>query len=234
MKVGLLNIGNTNSQICSYGFSNIEVVGTDKLLVESAPLLSGYTDIYTASVVPAIYESLVKRHQNINFHELTLNEIKSINFSKVDASSLGADRMANLLGAKSLTKEIVLVVDCGTCVTAELMFDEDFLGGLIMPGRALQRKALNLFADQLPEVPLIEHDCTLGKNTEESMMVGVDTISLNGLHAWIKEMIDVYHDLSICFTGGDCRFYTQNATFKYSVNSILTLHGLRVFADGKC
>lgn len=143
MNIGLLNIGNTNSQVCSYDFSDEDVVGTGELLVESASLLSGYTDIYVASVVPTVYDQLVKLHQNINFHSLTLDGIKSINFSKVDASSIGADRMANLLGAKSLAKGVVLVVDCGTCVTAELLFDGDFLGGLIMPGRALQRKALS-------------------------------------------------------------------------------------------
>ncbi|MCM8541030.1 MAG: type III pantothenate kinase, partial [Lentisphaeraceae bacterium] len=118
MKIGLLNIGNTHSEICSYDLSGRRKVLTENLLDDSASFLSGFTDVYTASVVAETIEALKRQYENIRFHELTVDKISSVDFSKVDASSLGADRLANIIAAKSFYRGSVLVVDCGTCVTA--------------------------------------------------------------------------------------------------------------------
>ena len=234
MKIGLLNIGNTRSEICSYDLSGRRKVLTENLLDDSASFLSGFTDVYTASVVAETIEALKRQYENIRFHELTVDKISSVDFSKVDASSLGADRLANIIAAKSFYRGSVLVVDCGTCVTAELLFDEDFLGGLIMPGRSLQRKALNLFTSKLPEVEFSDTLFEIGKNTQEAILIGTDNVSLYGLHKWIEFVLESYYEVRVCFTGGDFEFYTKNATFSFSKKPNLTLEGLRVFADGNC
>ena len=232
MKVALLNIGNTHSEVCAYDLSQRKKIKTNELL--SIPdLFSDYSDIYTASVVADSYPRLVQQHKNIHFHQLTVDKVKSIDFSQVEALSLGADRLANVLAAKSLYGGRVLVVDCGTCVTAELLFDEDFLGGLIMPGRALQRRALNLYTSQLPDVEFSDSLFDLGHNTQEAISIGTDNISLLGLHKWIESIMKSYSGLRVCFTGGDYKFYTNKASFEYSERPHLTLEGLRVFADGK-
>lgn len=233
MKIGLLNIGNTHSEVCSYDLSEKKKVLTKDLLLCADSLFEEFSDIYTASVVKDVFESL-KKNGKVNFHELTVEKVKSIDFSQVDASSLGADRLANVIAAGSQYSGSVLVIDCGTCVTGELLFDEKFLGGIIMPGRQLQRKALNLYTSQLPEVSLSDSLFEIGRNTQEAISIGTDNVSLYGLHKWIEFVCESYYNVRICFTGGDYAFYSQNAEFEFTVKRDLTLEGLRLFADGKC
>ena len=233
MKIGLLNIGNTNTELCPYDLSSLDILRTDELVENAHSFFADYTEVYVASVVPDVFSRLKCELKNIKFYELSLDKVKSVNFSKVDASTLGADRIANILGAAAFFKNVT-VIDCGTCVTAEVIFDGDFLGGLIMPGRALQRKALNSFTGQLPEVGFQDKLSEIGKNTSEAILVGTDTIALSGLHAWIQKTVEGFHEMAVCFTGGDSAFYMQGAPFKYNEYSALTLEGLRIFASGKC
>ncbi|HET9578354.1 MAG TPA: type III pantothenate kinase [Usitatibacter sp.] len=61
-----------------------------------------------------------------------------------DPAQLGADRWAALIGAHALAAEDVLVVNAGTALTIDALTREGrFLGGLIVPGPAMMRKALD-------------------------------------------------------------------------------------------
>lgn len=61
-----------------------------------------------------------------------------------DPSQLGADRWAALVGAHALARENVVVVNAGTALTIDaLTVDGRFLGGLIVPGPAMMRAALD-------------------------------------------------------------------------------------------
>jgi type III pantothenate kinase len=56
---------------------------------------------------------------------------------------LGVDRWMGLIGARQRTREAVLVVSAGTAMTVDaLAANGEFLGGLIVPGYALMRQAL--------------------------------------------------------------------------------------------
>lgn len=56
---------------------------------------------------------------------------------------LGVDRWMGLVAARRHTREAVLVVSAGTALTVDaLAATGEFLGGLIVPGRALMRAAL--------------------------------------------------------------------------------------------
>ncbi len=61
-----------------------------------------------------------------------------------DASQLGTDRWASLIGAHAMSAVNQLVVNAGTALTIDaLTIDGRFLGGLIVPGPALMRRALD-------------------------------------------------------------------------------------------
>ncbi|HET9653315.1 MAG TPA: type III pantothenate kinase [Usitatibacter sp.] len=61
-----------------------------------------------------------------------------------DPAQLGADRWAALAGAHAAAHEHVLVVNAGTALTIDALTAEGrFLGGLIVPGPAMMRKALD-------------------------------------------------------------------------------------------
>ncbi len=60
-----------------------------------------------------------------------------------DPSQLGVDRWMCLLGARARTPRATLVVSAGTAMTIDaLSAAGEFLGGLILPGMALMRSAL--------------------------------------------------------------------------------------------
>ena len=71
-----------------------------------------------------------------------------------DPSSLGCDRFAALIGARSLfPQQRLLVVTCGTATTIDALDDNgDFLGGMILPGMALMSNALARNTAQLPQI----------------------------------------------------------------------------------
>lgn len=65
---------------------------------------------------------------------------------------LGADRWAALIGARARYPGRVLIVDCGTAVTVDVLeADGRHAGGLILPGLALARRALSAGAHRLDE-----------------------------------------------------------------------------------
>ncbi|SEO96213.1 type III pantothenate kinase [Aquisalimonas asiatica] len=81
-----------------------------------------------------------------------------------DPSSLGADRWAAIIGARSRYSGALCIVDCGTAVTVDVLgHDDRHAGGLIFPGLGLARRALSSGAHQLGEagqgeLPLLATD----------------------------------------------------------------------------
>lgn len=58
-------------------------------------------------------------------------------------ASLGSDRWAALIAARSITQSACVVISSGTALTADALDDQGcFLGGIIVPGRSLMRQAL--------------------------------------------------------------------------------------------
>lgn len=231
MSTGLINIGNTHTSICGTEFYDLRTIKTEKLL-QSNPLKNQYERFIIASVVPEAAKKLKNQLKNKEVHFISADQVDWIDFSKVDSKTLGADRVANIVGAHEKYENVV-VIDCGTCITTELINNNEFLGGLIMPGRSLQRKAINLHTGLLPEISLKDKLPKIGRNTEEALRVGMDTIPTQGLLAWIENVIFNYFEMRACFTGGDAPFFMQHANFDFEEFRNLTLYGLKVFAEKK-
>lgn len=71
-----------------------------------------------------------------------------------EPSQLGCDRWAALIGAWSLYPGASLVVNAGTAITVDALTDEGvFLGGVIIPGLELMRRALDRGTAGLPLQP---------------------------------------------------------------------------------
>ena len=61
-----------------------------------------------------------------------------------DPAQLGVDRWAALIGARRLVEGSCLAVNAGTALTVDALSDEGvFLGGIIVPGVELMRRALD-------------------------------------------------------------------------------------------
>jgi type III pantothenate kinase len=124
--------------------------------------------------------------------------------------TLGADRVAAAVGAAALfPDQDCLILDLGTCLTADLVDREGtFQGGLISPGIQMRLRAMHEQTARLPLIhweanELVNWPSPTAKNTQDAILSGV----LNGLLLEMNGLIDLYrHDrpeLVVVLCGGD-------------------------------
>lgn len=149
--------------------------------------------------------------------------------------TLGMDRLAGLMGVfGQYPKKNVLVIDCGTCITYDLLtYDNRYFGGSISPGVAIRYKSLNKFTKNLPLLPTNFEPSLIGQTTTDSIHSGV----IKGMTYEIEGFIHAYRErfgnLVIVFTGGDAVNFAnevKNTTFAdlnlilVGLNKILEYH----------
>lgn len=204
-----LNIGNTHTQILavdSDGGCTVRIVPTADF--DPASLPDG-AEIFAACVVAEKMDAL--RACGVRFATAEAAS-RFVDFSLVDASTLGQDRIAN---AVYLTKKAVLPavsIDFGTCITAEIVDDQKrFLGGAIFPGRTLARRALNLYTSKLPFVELADElPPNLGTNTADAIRMGTDAAAIDAVTGFlvrIEKMLGCRPTVYAC--GGDRAFFLR-------------------------
>lgn len=104
---------------------------------------------------------------------------------------VGIDRLAAAAAAATLRppRSGAVVVDCGTAVTVDLV-DRDgrFLGGAILPGPALQARALERGTSLLPEIESLgeaEPPPMPGRHTREAIAAGIGW----GIRGAVRELV---------------------------------------------
>ncbi len=232
----LINIGNTHSQLQALG--KLTTVSTKQLhdmqfiidLFNRLGLSKG--TVFVASVVPKVNKALIKALPNVEFTFITWDMLTWIDFSTVDPSTIGADRLANVAQASTL-KLPAMVIDLGTAITTEVISaDYQFLGGSILPGRALSRKALNLHTAQLPLAELTQQlPSALGKSTIEAIQT-IDLATVGGLNALISASEkEIGERLHLYATGGDAAYFCQYIDRLEQMANNFTLLGLETIAN---
>jgi type III pantothenate kinase len=86
---------------------------------------------------------------------------------------VGADRIANAVGALDLYDPPIIAVDFGTATTFDaISVKGEYLGGAILPGIEISMDALFAKAARLPRVELREPRNVIGRTTVESIQSG--------------------------------------------------------------
>jgi len=142
---------------------------------------------------------------------------------------VGADRIANAVGAFDLYGGPTIVVDFGTATTFDVISaNGEYLGGAIIPGIEISLDALFGRAAALRRVELVEPRSVIGKTTVESIQSGV----IYGYSAMIDGMCDRIEDVigepTVIATGGLADLIAPSADAIEHVEPWLTLHGLRL------
>lgn len=141
--------------------------------------------------------------------------------------TLGADRLANAIGAYSISKRACLVVDIGTCIKFDIVdATGTYLGGSISPGLNMRYRAMNEFTAGLPLVNNFKPAKLIGKSTVDCMHVGVMRGMQAELDSFIKSYTADYQDLDIFITGGDAHYFDFDSKNNIFVNENITVHGL--------
>jgi type III pantothenate kinase len=206
-----LNIGNTHTQILFIAPDRLNIqrtVATDDFSPEMiAP--DELSFIGAACVVERLFPVLA----DVRAHLVTPEAAsKFVDFSLVDASTLGQDRIANAVCLTQRAALPAVSIDFGTCITAEVVDDRRrFLGGAIFPGRTLARRALNLYTSKLPFVELADElPPNLGANTADAIRMGTDAAAIDavaGFLARVERMLERRPTVYAC--GGDRAFFLR-------------------------
>jgi len=142
---------------------------------------------------------------------------------------VGADRIANAVGALDLYGGPCIVVDFGTATTLDAISAKgEYLGGAIIPGIEISLDALFSRAAALRRFELIEPRNVIGKNTVESMQSG----AIYGFAAQVdgvcERMKVELGDPTVVATGGLAGLIAPLSTTIQHHEPWLTLMGLRI------
>jgi type III pantothenate kinase len=142
---------------------------------------------------------------------------------------VGADRVANAVGAFDLYGGPCIVVDLGTATTFDAISAAgEYLGGAITPGVAISLEALFQHAAALRRVELVEPRDVIGRSTVESIQSG----ALYGFAAQVdglcRRIMAELGQSTVVATGGLSDLIAPYAETIEHVEPWLTLHGLRI------
>jgi type III pantothenate kinase len=142
---------------------------------------------------------------------------------------VGADRIANAVGAFDLYGGPTIVADFGTATTCDAITAKgEYVGGAIAPGIEISMDALVGRAAALRAVELKAPRSVLGKSTVESIQSG----AVFGFAAQVDGLCDRIEDelgeCTVVATGGLAELITPWSRRIEHIEPWLTLHGLRL------
>lgn len=186
------------------------------------------------SVVPAVNAALrhgLKRTFGLIPLQLDHRSVRGVGVRYAKPESIGADRLANAVAARARFGAPLVVVDLGTAVTLDVVdASGNYVGGIIGPGLSAMTDYLHEKTALLPRVKVRAVRRTIGRNTEEAMLIGAVKgyrCLISGLLEQLREELDT-PELPVVFTGGCARLVARGIPGVTAVDPGLTLQGLRL------
>jgi type III pantothenate kinase len=240
----LFDIGNTHTHI---GLANdgrvlrqINVPTREWSGGNAAALVKGFVGAKKiagaalCSVVPRatpLVHNSVRKYWKLDALELTPKTVCGVGIDYPKPNSIGPDRLANAVAARKRFGAPVVVVDFGTAVTFDVVNHAgDYAGGIIAPGLAAMTDYLHEKTALLPRITIREIKTTIGKSTEQAMLIG----AVQGYRGLVRELIgELKHELKVkslpvIATGGYAKLIAAKLPEISAVAPDLTLEGLRL------
>ena len=199
------------------------------------------TPVLIASVNKPVSESLERTLRALGRHVSRLgpgpDELPiPIQHSLDDASTVGADRLLDALGAFGRAKAACVVIDAGTAITIDFVDgDGCFCGGAIAPGVRMMLDALHEKTAALPQVSigpevLPSEDPKVppfGRSTAPAMVLGVLSAARGLAHLLIDKYAQFYEAYPrVIATGGDAALLFENDELVEHIVPDLALVGM--------
>lgn len=199
---------------------------------------SNISGIAISSVVPPIMHTLelmCKMYMNQTALVVGPGVKTGLNILYENPREVGADRIANAVGALTHYETPAIIVDFGTATTYCYINDkEQYVGGAISPGMAVSAEALYMRASKLPKIELTKPKTMLGKNTIHAMQAGTFYGYIGGVEAIISRI----HKESrlavkpkVIATGGLAELLAPESSMVDIVDPYLTLKGLKAIYE---
>ena len=195
--------------------------------------------VMVACVVPPMVEPLTllaRRWLGVEAAFLRDGAAVGLTVTYQPPTSVGADRLANALGALALFQPPLVVVDFGTGTNFDAVDREGrYVGGAIMPGILVGSEALFQRAAKLPHVEglaLAAPPRAIGGTTVESLQSGIVlgyAAAIDGLAS--KMDAELGGGCRVVATGGLGAMFLGLCERVESFEPNLTLDGLRIASD---
>ncbi|MDX8389216.1 MAG: type III pantothenate kinase [Mariprofundaceae bacterium] len=193
--------------------------------------------IMVASVVPHLDRALADACTRIfHLHPAFIgsSDVKTgIAIEYKNPREVGADRIANAVAARERFGSPVIIVDCGTATTFDLVSPAgNYAGGLIVPGLNVALDAMCQTAARLPEVSFQKVEYVFARDTVSSIQAGSYWFAIEGLGGIIRRLKQEngYQNAKVVFTGGLAAMIAGDLPDVNEYLPHLTLDGLALLA----
>ena len=187
-----------------------------------------------SSVHPENTPIVIQILEEHNIHYTLFNRAK---FSKLpihipNIQEIGADIVANTLGAHQHYRGDKVIIDFGTALTITGLSKEDTLLGVnICPGINTSITALTGATQLLHEVPIELPKNALGDTTTTAIQNGIVKGYIGMIKNALKDIEAEYHSNFQCIlTGGQCQIMAPLLGLPCIIDRYLPLKGLHCFA----
>ena len=207
----IIDIGNTRAKVLA--FEGTEIV--DKMTTDHQ--LSGVKDfakkmkcergIFSTTAHMTKEGQEVLKTLGIPVMQLTGNTRVPVDVKYHTKETLGADRLAAIVGARTLQPDgDILVIDSGTCITIDFLDAQNhFLGGNISPGLEMRLRAMHEGTALLPLIGREGEVPELGTDTATALRSGVVWGMKHEIEGYIRQFRKKYPCVSVFLTGGDIK-----------------------------
>lgn len=159
-----------------------------------------------SSVNPKVTDYLIGAIEEV-FNVLPIvvdkNIYMDLDISRYNLKLLGSDRIVVCEAGLELYKSPIIVFDFGTATTVNVVYNNVFLGGSILPGLHIGIEALAKNTAQLKKYNISEKVNLIGRNTEECIISGAvmgNASMVDGMVCRIKKYLN--EEVTVVVTGG--------------------------------
>ena len=176
----------------------IEIHNLDKNEIEGAVM---------SSVVPSvtgIVKHAVKKLLDIDTLVVGPGVKTGLRILIDSPARLGSDLVVDAVAGINYYKAPLIVIDMGTATTMSVIDkDNNYIGGMIIPGMRTSLDALVSGAAQLSKIQLKSPDHVIGKHTAECMQSGIMNFTASGIDGCIDRIEeDLGYKCTVVATGG--------------------------------
>jgi len=193
--------------------------------------------IIISSVVPQLTQTIrdvFAKRSNVEPLILNGKVNTGIAINTENPQAVGADLIADAVGAHALAEADCIVVDFGTATTISTVRKEGEMTGVaICAGLKVTIDALVGKAAQLSQIPLEPPKNVIGENTIEAMQSGLvlgHICMVEGLIDRMKTQLGT-NSVTVIATGGLAEKIGPHTDYFDVVDPMLTLDGLRIIAN---
>ena len=245
----VIDVGNTNTVLGLYEGATLRALwrlatSLDRTADEYGILIhnlfaweklsaSDISGMMIASVVPPmnfVLAEMARKYFKMEAHFLGPGTRTGMAILVDNPQEVGADRIADAVAAFEKYGGPCIVMDFGTAITFDCVSPKgEYLGGVIMPGIGIAAEALFDRTAKLPRVEFREPDRVIGTNTISHIQSGLFYGAVDAVDGMLGRLCAVLgKQTKVIATGGEAPMVAGSSKYKPTLDSSLTLDGLRI------